>query len=81
MRKPRQHDVIQRIQLLLNRIFNTRIIMPKQIHPPATHRIQIARAFRIVEPHAIATRNGNQRVSFMLLHLRAWMPHGLQTAG
>ena len=80
MGKARENHMLQPIKLIFDRSINARISMPKQIHPPRTHGIQIAFAIEIVKPHPLTTLNRNQRQLLVRLHLRARMPHGVEAA-
>ena len=80
MGKTRENDVLELIELILQRGFNARIIVAEQINPPGTYAIQIAPPIKIVQPYTIAALNGDQRQLFVRLHLRAGVPHGFKAA-
>ena len=59
-----------------DRRVDARIRVAEQIDPPGAHRIEVAAAVEIVEPRAVAARDGHERQRFVQLHLRARMPDG-----
>ena len=78
--KTREHGVFQRVDLIAQRGVDVRVAVTEEIHPPRTHRVEITLAVKVIQPATSSTRHRNQRQRFMLLHLRARMPHGGQAA-
>ena len=73
----RQDHVFQLVQLLLHAIADARVGVAEQVHPPGTHRVQIAFAVEVLQPDAFATPDRNQRQGFVILHLGTGVPeHG-----
>ena len=70
--------MFQRIELIFDGGIDARIGMPKQIHPPRTHAVQIASPVVVIQPNPIAALNRNQRQLLVRLHLRAGMPDGFE---
>ena len=48
-----QHDMLELPELVDHRGVDARIGMPEQVDPPRAHRIQIAPAVEVVQPHAL----------------------------
>jgi hypothetical protein len=69
------------VELTFDGIFNAWVIVAKQVDPPGADAIQIALAVCIVKPHPFTPLNGDEWKRLVLLHLRAWMPYGMQAAG
>ena len=44
-------------------------------------RVEIAAAVEVVQPRALAARDGHERQPLVMLHLRAGMPDGPQASG
>ena len=68
-------------QLLRERRIDARVGMPEDIDPPGTHGVEIAFAVEILEPRSGTASNRDHGHGFMVLHLRAGMPHHPQIAG
>ena len=75
-----QHDVLQLVQLVLERGVDARVAVAEQVDPPRADGIEIALALEIVQPHALAARDRHQRQGFVLLHLGAGVPDRVQAA-
>ena len=69
-----EHYVFQCFHLLAQCGADTRIGVTKKIHPPGTDSVEITLPRRVVKPRPLPTRNGQQRRSLLLFHLRAGMP-------
>ena len=66
MREPPENHMFQSIELLLDRLIDDRIGMPKNINPPGTDRIQILLALEIFQPDALAGFDGDHRHRFAI---------------
>ena len=75
-----EYDMFEFAQLRDEGRIDARIGMPEEIDPPGTHRIEIALAVKILEPGAGTAPDRDHRQGFMVLHLRAWMPHDAKVA-
>ena len=80
MREAREHHVLELPELVDERGADPRIRVPEEIDPPRAHRVEIAATVEIVEPRAVAARDGDERQRLVLLHLRARMPDGAKAA-
>lgn len=80
MRKTGQHDMFDFLELIADGCIDGGIAVTEQVDPPRTDGIEIAIASIVVKPHAFAAHDGDERVGFVLFHLRAGMPDRLQTA-
>jgi len=72
--------VTQLAELVRKRGVDARVTVAEQVHPPRADGIEIAPAFEVVEPAALSPRHRDERQRFVVLHLRAGMPHGRQAA-
>jgi hypothetical protein len=80
VREAGQHDVVQRVQLLAQRRLDVRMAVAEQVDPPGADAVQVAPAFKVVQPHAFGARDGHGRLRLVQLHLRARVPHMAQAA-
>jgi hypothetical protein len=69
-----QHRMLQHVELFTQRRVDARVGMAEQVHPPGADRIQVAVALMVIQPHAAAMADGNQRHGFVVLHLGARVP-------
>ena len=75
-----QHDVVERVELLVERRLDARMAVAEQVGPPGADGIQIAVAVEILQPGAFAAADGHQRQGLVQLHLGARMPDGVEAA-
>ncbi len=80
MGQARQHDVFDAVHLRVNGRLDARLVMPEQIDPPGTDAVEKTTTLRIEKPHPVATHDFQRRRVGVTLHLRAWVPNGLQAA-
>jgi hypothetical protein len=80
VREAGEHGVFQRIQLVFQRRVDARVGMAEQVHPPRADGVEVAAAFMVVQPCALAPADGDQRDGFVVLHLGARMPYAAQAA-
>ena len=76
-----QHDVFQRVQLLLEGVADARVGVAEEIDPPGADAVEVAAAIHVVEPGAFATLDRHQRKLLVVLHLGAGVPDGSEGAG
>ncbi len=75
-----EDHVLELPQLFGERRIDARVGMPEEIDPPGAHGIEIAFAVEILEPRPRTASNRDHRQGFVVLHLRAGMPHDAQVA-
>ena len=76
-----EDHMLEPVELLAHRRVDPRVGMAEEIHPPGADGIEIAPAFEVLEPHALATPDRDHRQLLVILHLRARMPHVREIAG
>ena len=76
-----QHDVFQRVELLLEGVADTRVGVAEEIDPPGADAVEVAAALHVVKPGAFATLDRHQRKLLVVLHLGAGVPDGSKGAG
>jgi hypothetical protein len=75
VREAGEYHVLYLFELFAYRGIDARIGMAEQIDPPRADAIDIAPAREVLEPNALATANRDHRERFVILHLRAGVPH------
>jgi len=74
VREPGQHDVVEPVELVLQRLDDARMPVPEQARPPRTDRVEIAPPVVAVQPRALGACDRHHRQRFVIVHLRARMP-------
>lgn len=74
MAKAGEDHMFQLIDLILDALVDARVGMTEHVHPPGTHRVEVAFAFEIFQPHAFTALDRDQRQLFVIFHLGAGMP-------
>jgi len=65
VRKSREHDVLQRIELTAaGPALHARVAVPEQVDPPGADRIEDAAAFEIVEPCSFSAAHRHEAAAF-----------------
>ncbi len=69
-----EHHVLELVDLVLDALIDARIGMAENVDPPGAHRVQVALAVEVLQPHAFTAADGDQRQLFVVLHLGAGVP-------
>ena len=72
--------MLEPVELRGDRGVDARVRVAEQVHPPGADGVEIAPAGEILEPHARAAPDRDQRQLLVILHLRARMPHVREVA-
>ena len=67
-------DMLERINLLLDRAINVGVAVPEEVCPPRAHNIEILLPVNVLQPYACAALYNDGRQLLIVLHLRAGMP-------
>src|SRR5476649_542522 len=73
--------MFEAVELILQRRVDARVGVAEQVDPPRADGVEIAAAFVVVQPRALAVADRDQRHGFMMLHLGARVPYAAQAAG
>ena len=80
MGEAREQDMLKFFQLTGQCAVDSRIAVAEQVDPPRADGVQVALAFEVFKPHALATADRDNGEPFMVLHLCARMPHNGQVS-
>jgi hypothetical protein len=75
VRAAREHHVREPVELVFQRGVERRVRMPEQVDPPRAGGVEVAAAFGVDEPHALAARDGQRRRRVEADALGAGVPH------
>ena len=75
-----EHYVFQAVELLADALVDARIAVAEHVDPPGTDRIQIAFAVEVLQPHAVAAPDRDQRQALVVFHLGARVPQHVEVA-
>ena len=73
-----QNHMFQLVDLVLDTLVDARVGMAEHVDPPAAHRVQVALAFEVLQPHAFAALDRDQRQLLVVFHLGAGVPQDLE---
>ena len=76
-----EHHVVEAVELVAERGDDARMAMTEQAGPPRTDRIEIAASVGCGQPRAVGARDRQHRQGFVVVHLRARVPHDRKVAG
>ena len=76
VREAGEQHVVEFVQLRAQRGHDARLAVAEEIHPPRAHRVEVAAAVEVVQPHTFAAGDRHERQRLVHLHLRARMPYG-----
>ncbi|MNQ94036.1 hypothetical protein D3C85_1095350 [compost metagenome] len=75
-----QDHVFELVDLVLDALVDARVGMPEHIDPPGADGIEVALAFKILQPDAFAALDRDQRQLLMVFHLGAGVPQDRKVA-